>query len=514
MRKRYVVGILAALVLWSLPSVGAEVRLPSVFGDHVVLQRESEIPVWGTADPGEAVRVALGQTAAETTADAQGRWMVKLPPMSAGGPHALIVSGSNRIQVSDVLIGEVWLCSGQSNMNMPIDWGVFGAWGSPECTRALEQIDDPQLRMFLVDNQVALKRAEDVGGQWKLARHNEVLKWSAAAYFFGVELRRELDVPVGLLKSAVGGTPVESWMPRSVLLEAAPEAANSVQQWDRRLAAYDEAAYQQELAKWQAEAEQARKQGKNPPRRPRRLTENPWIPNSLYNGMIAPLVPYAMRGVIWYQGESNARNASLYRRTFPALITNWRKAWGAGEFPFLFVQLANFRQPRDQPGESDWAELREAQSMALKVPNTAMAVAIDIGEADDIHPKNKQDVGRRLALGALDLAYGQNVVHSGPIYRSMEREGDRIRIQFDHVGGGLAAKGGEPTGFAIAGRDRRFVWAKARIDGDSVVVSRPSVPDPLAVRYGWADNPQCNLYNREGLPASPFRTDNWARKTD
>jgi len=492
----------------------AAVRLPSVFSEHMVLQREQPIPVWGWADAGESVEVTLGSAKTAAVADAGGRWSVKLPALPAGGPHILKVAGTNVLTISDVLIGEVWLCSGQSNMNMPIDWGIFGKWGSPESNKALAAIDDPQLRMFLVDKQVATQPAADVGGQWKVAKGNDVLKWSAAAYFFGVELRRELGVPVGLLKSAVGGTPVESWMGRSALLEAVPEMANSIAQWDKRVAGFDEEAFQRELQAWQAESEKAKAEGRQPARRPAAVTQNAWMPCSLFNGMIAPLAPYAMRGVIWYQGESNARNAAAYRRTFPALIRSWRKAWGQGDFPFLFVQLANFHQQPAQPVESQWAELREAQTMALAVPNTAMAVAIDIGEADDIHPKNKQDVGRRLALGALKLAYGRDIVHSGPIYKSMTTENGAIRLRFGHVGSGLIAKdGGVLKGFAVAGEDRRFVWAEAHIDGDSVVVSSRQVARPVAVRYGWADNPDCNLYNREGLPASPFRTDDWPRPT-
>jgi len=506
------VPVAAWLVALLAGSAAAAVRPAAVFSDHMVLQRGGPVPVWGWAAPGEKVTVSIAGQTVEAAAAEDGRWRVTLAALKAGGPHTLVVkgAGSEAVTVHDVLVGEVWLASGQSNMNMPIDWGVFGKWGSPECTAALAKIDDPELRMFLVGTKMSPKPARDVSGVWKVAKGNAVLKWSAAAYFFGVELRRELGVPVGIVKSAVGGTVIESWMSREALLAVSPDLQSSFDRWDRRVAAFSEEAYQKELAEWRKKADAAKAEGKRPPRRPVRVTEHNRMPSCLYNGMIAPLVPYAMRGVLWYQGESNAGNASAYARRFPAMIRQWRKDWGQAEMPLLFVQLANFRQRKTEPSDSAWAELREAQRLALSEPNTAMAVAIDIGDAGDIHPKNKQDVGKRLALGALKLAYGRDVVYSGPLYKSMTLEDGTVRLRFTHVGGGLVAKGGGPLkGFAVAGEDGKFVWADATIDGDTVVVSSDAVAKPVVVRYGWADNPECTLYNAEGLPASPFRTDGW-----
>jgi len=505
-------SVAACLVALLAGSAQAEVRLAAVFSDHIVLQQGCPVPVWGWADAGEKVTVTVAGQTAEATADAGGRWKAALPALKAGGPHTLVVkgAGANAITLNDVLVGEVWLASGQSNMNMPIDWGVFGKWGSPECTAALAKIDDSQLRMFLVGRRTSHKPADDVSGAWKVAKGNAVLKWSAAAYFFGVELRRELGVPVGIVKSAVGGTVIESWMSREALLDVSPDLQASFDRWDRQVAQFDEAAYQKKVAEWQKKADAAKAEGKRPPRRPVRITEHNRMPACLYNGMIAPLVPYAMRGMLWYQGESNASKAALYARRFPAMIRQWRKDWGQAEMPFLFVQLANFRPTKPEPSESQWAELREAQRLALSVPLTAMTVAIDIGDAKDIHPKNKLDVGRRLALGALKLAYGRDIVYSGPLYASMTAEGSKVRLRFEHTGGGLVAKGGGPLkGFAVAGEDGKFVWAEATIDGNSVVVSSDAVTKPVAVRYAWADNPECNLFNAEGLPASPFCTDKW-----
>ena len=509
-RKLFNSSLAVAIVAVLAAPLAADVTVANIFSDHMVLQRDMPINVWGKADPGEKVTVTLGDHTAEATAAAGGSWKVALQKMSSGGPLEMTVVGKNRLEFKNILVGEVWVCSGQSNMNMPIDWGVFGKWGSPESTAALSKIDDSQLRMYLVGNQVSNTPADDVAGQWKIAKGNDVLKWSAAAYFFGVELRRKLGVPIGLVKSAVGGTIIESWTRREALLEADPAIKRTIEQWDRRIAAFDEGAFKKKLAEWQKTADKAKADGTRAPRRPAPITQRNRNPSSLYNGMIAPLVPYTMRGVIWYQGESNARGAYAYRRLFPAMIRDWRKQWGQGDVPFLFVQLANYGAAPEQPGESQWAELREAQLMALGEPNTAMAVIIDIGDAKDIHPKNKQGVGERLSLAALKLAYGRDVAYSGPLYKAMTVDKGAVRLAFTQTGKGLVAKGGETLkGFAIAGADKKFVWADAKINGDTVVVSSSEVAEPVAVRYAWADNPVCNLYNADGLPASPFRTDRW-----
>ncbi len=498
--------VMAAFVALVAPlSAVAEVRLPTLFTRSMVLQREAEIPVWGWAAAGEKVVVTLADKSVETVAGEDGAWSVKLAAMPAGGPHTLTVAGSNTIVVEDVLIGEVWLASGQSNMNMPIDWGVFGPAGSAELKQGLAEADLPNFRMFLVDRAIAGQPADDVRGSWVVCKGNNILKWSAVGYFFGRELHGELGVPVGIIKSAVGGTPVESWMNRNALIEAVPELATSIEQWDRNVANFSEEAYQQELKAWQEKAAKAAADGKPAPRKPVRATENAWRPNCLYNGMISPLSPYAIRGVIWYQGESNAHAAERYRTTFPMMIKSWRAEWGQGDVPFLFVQLANFREQAAEPVESKWAELREAQTSTLNLPNTAMAVTIDIGEANDIHPKNKRDVGLRLALAAKKLAYGKDIVYSGPMLKSSSVEGGKVRLTFNHVGGGLVARSGALKGFALAGADGVFHWAEATIDGAAVIVQSDKVASPTALRYAWADNPECNLYNAEGLPASPFR---------
>ena len=298
------------------------------------------------------------------------------------------------------------------------------------------------------------------------------------------------------------------------MLESDPDFAPILKRYDDAVSRYPQARkeYEQKLAEWKQAVEKAKAEGTNPPRRPGAPfgPGSPYEPAGLYNAMIAPLIPYGIQGAIWYQGESNAGRAYQYRKLFPDMIKNWRQDWGEGQFPFLFVQLANFMKTRPEPGDSAWAELREAQLMTLSLPNTGMAVIIDIGEADDIHPKNKQDVGKRLALWALAKTYGKDIVYSGPIYKSMKVDDGKIILSFDHVGGGLIAKGDEQLkGFAIAGADRKFVWADAKIEGDTVVVSSENVSEPVAVRYAWADNPVCNLYNKEDLPASPFRTDDW-----
>ena len=495
----------------ALPAA-AEVRPSTLFTRGMVLQREMPIPVWGQAAVGEKVVVKLADHSAEATAGESGTWSVKLPAMPAGGPHTLTIAGSNTIVIDDVLIGEVWLASGQSNMNMPIDWGIFGPAGSEELKQGLAEADFPAFRMFLVERAVAGQPAGDVRGSWMVCKGSNILKWSAAAYFFGRELHRELGVPVGIIKSALGGTPIESWMSRNSLIEAVPELAGNIEQWDKNVANFSEEDYQQELKAWQQTADKAAADGTPPPRKPVRATENPWRPNCLYNGMISPLAPYAIRGVIWYQGESNAHLAQRYRTTFRMMIKSWRAEWGQGDFPFIFVQLANFRELAAEPVESKWAELREAQTSTLSVPNTAMAVAIDIGEAGDIHPKNKRDVGLRLALAARKLAYGKDIVYSGPMLESSKVDGGKVRLTFSHIGGGLTAKGGPLKGFAMAGADGVFHWAEAKIDGAAVIVQSDKVAEPTALRYGWADNPECNLYNAEGLPASPFRIENLVPK--
>ncbi|MFZ4774929.1 MAG: sialate O-acetylesterase [Terrimicrobiaceae bacterium] len=641
-------------------------KLASLFSQHMVLQREMEIPVWGRAEPGSRITVELAGHSATATAGADGKWMVRLPTLAAGGPHTLTARtpGSDPLVVSDVLVGEVWICSGQSNMEFPLS-------GATDAEDERKAANFPQIRHFKVPRNAQAAPQTDTDGCWEVCAPETARDFSAVAYFYGLELHRRLDVPVGLINSSWGGTVAEAWTSREGLL-AEPELQPMVAEFDRLLASDDSEVLEQrrKVDLWQqtyinrptppnlgltqgwagSEASPADwmdipvpgywqlaglnfsgvvwyrrevdipddwegkdlalgigacdksewtyfngefvgsltledtpfawsaprvysvpgrlvKAGKNviavrvyshlydagmtgphealfvrtdtaghsdvislagtwscrvehnfgivpsaPPTPPG--PDNPGMPWVLCAGMIAPLVPYAVRGAIWYQGESNADRPHQYRTLFPALIRDWRRLWGQDHLHFHFVQLANFMAPPEQPGESRWAELREAQTMALALPDTGMAVIIDVGEETDIHPKSKQDVGRRLACSVLAKVHGlADITASGPLYKSFQVEGAQIRIAFDGVKGGLEARGGVLKAFAIAGTDRTFVWADAKIDGETIIVSSPKVLAPVAVRYGWADNPPCNLYNKARLPASPFRTDNFPTNT-
>ncbi|HPM81275.1 MAG TPA: sialate O-acetylesterase [Candidatus Anammoximicrobium sp.] len=490
----------------------ADVTLPSLFSDHMVLQQQAAIPVWGWADPGEAVTVTLGGQKQTATACSEGKWSVRLTACEAGGPLTLVVKGKNTIQIADVLVGETWLCSGQSNMAMSVA-------SSANFEEEKAAADHPQLRMFTVSRVTAETPQERCQGTWQVCRPDTVGGFSATAYFFGRELHRQLKVPVGLINSSWGGTPVQAWTSLAVQ-QALPELKPILDNWDQQIKNYDpEAAkerFEKQLAAWQSKAKQAKQAGQQPPRRPQPPVDprvSPHRPASLYNGMIEPLAPYALRGAIWYQGESNAggTTANLYGLQLATMIGNWRKRWGQGDFPFGWVQLPNFRAPQQEPVEtSGWVIVQEQMLKTLAVTNTGMAITIDVGEANDIHPKNKQDVGKRLALWALATIHDKQLVYSGPLYKSMSQADGKISIRFDHVGDGLKAKGEKLTGFAIAGEDRKFVFADAKIEGtDTVVVCSDQVAKPVAVRYAWASNPDASLFNSAGLPASPFRTDTW-----
>jgi sialate O-acetylesterase len=498
----------ALLVAASAASLQAEVKLPALFSDNMVLQREMAVPVWGWADHGEVVTVEFrGQRSSTVARD--GKWQVRLPKLQAGGPDTLTVSGKNKVELQNVLVGEVWVCSGQSNM----EWPVMRSF-EPEKTIA--NSGNPVIRLFTVPKLKANQPTNNVKGSWTLCGPQTVPNFSAVAYFFGRDLQQALGVPIGLIHTSWGGSPAEVWMSEDVL-EANPEYKETI------VDAYPKAVnqYEQALAQFEKEAAELASQGKKPTRN--KPTPPYWKPSELYNGMIAPVLPYAIQGAIWYQGESNAGRAYQYRSLFADMIRNWRRDWGQGNFTFLEVQLAPWDKGRKRsmeeitaaPVESDWAELREAQWLATKaLPNVGMAVITDVGDKDDIHPNKKEPVGGRLALAARGIAYKEKIAYSGPIYRSMKIAGDKVQLSFDHIGKGLEARGGELTGFAIAGADQKFVWAKAEIKGDKVVVSSPQVPQPIAVRYGWADHPVVNLWNKDGLPASPFRTDNFPMLTE
>jgi sialate O-acetylesterase len=456
----------------------------------MVLQRETPVAVWGWASPQGLVAVSIAGHDAEVRAGADSTWRVLLPPLEAGGPHVLTIAGANTLTVSDVLVGEVWVASGQSNMEWPVA-------RSRDSVVEVNAADYRDIRIYRVPHGVSYTPKADVQTEgWAEVTPETILPFSAVAYFFGRKLHAELEVPIGLLQTTWGGTPAEAWTSANGL-KAIPDFLDRLAMVEARVARGDTSVTPMDT------------DGSDRPIPPQRQV------TTLFNAMVAPIIPYSMRGVIWYQGEANASRAFQYRTLFPAMIDDWRHQWGLGDFPFLFVQLANFRSRQENPVEPEtWPELREAQSQALSLPNTALAVTIDIGEADDIHPRNKQDVGLRLALAALGTVYEQDVVFSGPALREMTREGSSIRLHFDHVGGGLVADNGELRGFAIAANDRAFVWATAVIDGETVLVSAPEITSPVAVRYAWADNPVISLFNREGLPASPFRTDDWPGVTE
>jgi sialate O-acetylesterase len=653
--------LLVLLVVCSITSIAsANVKLPAIIGDHMVLQRGQQIPIWGWAESGEKVTVKAAGQEQSATADEKGNWRVMLQPIDAVGAIEIEVHGKNAIKLSDVLIGDVWVCSGQSNMEFQTRTSMNG-------DQEVASAKDPQLRLFHVQNAAFELPQKDVKGKWELCTPDSVSTFSAVGYFFGRDLREKLKVPIGLIETNWGGTPAESWTDRQTLTSD-PAFASIMEKHNKAMAEYPEARkkYDTAMHDWKDKVETKdpgnkgfdqgwaksdfddsswktmpvpslweksaklnidgavwfrrevdvpkdwegkelelslgqiddadcayfngkqigdtggdlaifvhRKYrvpaelvhaGKNEiavrvfdhrgdggfigtpgelalrmpdeasdakpiplagdwkysveyEAQPKPNLPGPkepphpnwaWAPSNLYNGMVAPIVPFAIKGAIWYQGESNADRANEYEHLLSAMIAGWRKAWGQGDFPFLIVQLANWRAPASQPVQEDstWAPLREAQAqVATKVPNAGLATAVDIGDAKDIHPKNKQEVGRRLALAAMKIAYGQSLVYSGPTYRSMSVEGNKIVLTFDNLGSGLEAKGGDLRGFAIAGKDKKWHKGDAKIDGSTVVVSSPEVTEPSAVRYDWADNPDGNLYNKEGLPTIPFRTD-------
>jgi sugar lactone lactonase YvrE len=478
--------MLAALATALLVSAArADVKPHPLFSDGMVLQQGADCRVWGTADPGEDISgswesggaVGSAGNLTPTKADKDGKWSFTLPlkddgsPGSsiakAGGPYTLTIKGKNTVTIKDVYVGEVWVASGQSNMEMSVN-------GSAGAKEAKEKAKNPKLRLFTVERVASATPQttvpvidapkKQVKGKWLEAGPDTVGDFSAVGYYFGRDLQKDLDVPVGIIHASWGGTASEEWTSMKVL-------------------------------------DAHREHTGHHPRQ-----------SQLYNGMIAPLIPYAIKGVIWYQGESNAGRAELYRSGFPLLIRNWREDWKQGDFPFLFVQLAPFLKIDKEPADTDWARLRDAQLETTRtVKNTAMAVITDVGDEKDIHPKRKAEVGHRLELAALALAYGKKDEYSGPVFDKMTVEGNKAVLSFTHGGGGLEAKDGPLTGFTVAGADRKFHNADAEIKGDTVVVWSKDVDRPAAVRYGWANYPVVNLWNKAGLPASPFRTDDWSR---
>jgi sialate O-acetylesterase len=517
--------LLVAAVGFGADAVRADVKLHPLFTDNMVIQQGVVTTVWGTADPGERVDVSISAapgTVAHPVADETGHWVAPLPVLKAGTGYTLTAKGKNTVELKNVAVGEVWICSGQSNM----EWSV-NISEDPDKVKAGAK--HPNLRLFTVQKRTAPRPITDMNDlghftKWVECSPETVGTFSAVAYHFGVKLQKELGVPVGLIHTSWGGTPAQAWASLEALdadpslryyADAARAAAKQYESFDPKKAQAD---YEKTYAAWKVAADKAKEDKKPVPKEPAKpgakpAPLGPGTPTVLYNAMIHPLRPFVFKGAIWYQGESNAGRAYEYRTLFPTMIQDWRNRW-RNEFPFMLVQLAPFRG-----GASgvDYAELRDAQLFATKrLPKVGMAVITDHGNETDIHPKPKQPVGERLALAALGIAYGKQLVYSGPVYRSMAVEGNAAVLRFDHVGGGLVAKGDELTGFQIAGEDREFHAAKAEIKGDTVVVSSEKVSRPVAVRYGWVNfaKPTLNFFNKEGLPATPFRTDSLPLTTD
>ncbi len=534
-----VVGICCALC-----GMGrADVHVPAIIGEHMMLQAGTNTPIWGWADPGEAVAVTVGDSEAATMAGADGKWKVVFTNLkTSAAPIAVSIAGKNTLTFKDVLIGDVWVCCGQSNMALPVRRVLGRDVNAPE---GLGQANYPQIRLFKLPKNTFLEPQTDCKGSWAVCMPDAAKEFSATGYFFGREIHRTEKIPLGLINACRGSsfgqmwTSLEALQSEGALSTYLNQALTARADYPQRKQRYfrerekwkeDTARWPDTLKGWEAEAAKAKAEGKMPPPKPAppgAATARPdgmdgWednvmnAPTVLFNGMIAPIIPFGIKGAIWYQGEGNADEAELYRTLFPAMVRDWRNRWGRGNFPIYVVQLSSYTAPRDQPGQSNWAAFREVQLQLQKiVPNSGMAVTVNIGCATDIHPLSKEEVGRRLSLVALAKTYSRAIAYSGPLYERMEIEGKTIRLHFTQMGSGLVAKGGAPLKrFAVAGADRKFVWGQARIDGKTVVVSSSTVPQPVAVRYAWDINPEgCNLFNAAGLPASPFRTDDWKLKS-
>jgi sialate O-acetylesterase len=472
MKRFSVLAAAAVAVLLICQTVQAAVKLPAVIGSNMVLQRDQAVPLWGWDAAGTEVTVTLGELKATAKADAEGKWMVRLPAMKAGGPYEVTIQGTDTVKLDNVLVGEVWFCSGQSNM----EWTVKASANPQE---EIAAANHPRIRHIKIPHVPAETPQSDVKSDgWKVCSPETAPDFTAVGYFFGRNLQEKLDVPIGLIGCNWGGTRIEPWTPPQGFkaISALKDIADNLDKFPQK---NDKGAINHQTAL------------------------------ALYNGMVAPLVPYGIKGALWYQGESNNGEGMLYQEKMKALISGWRSVWNQPDLPFLYVQLASYRYVNRNP--ADLAGIWEAQTATLAVPYTGMAVTVDISDVKDIHPKNKQDVGKRLSLWALAKVYGQSgLVYSGPLYKSMKVDGNKIRLAFDHVGGGLASRDGRPlTWFTIAGEDKNFVEAEAKIEGQEIVVSSQSIEKPMAVRFAWNQEAEPNLSNKDGLPASPFRTDRW-----
>ena len=497
------------LLCLALLGLGASARadvIPApLFTDNAVLQRDKPVPVWGQADAGEKVSVTFGSQTVSTAADAAGRWRVDLAALPASAtPADLVIKGNNTITLANIVVGEVWLASGQSNMEFVVKNSYDAAIDVPASARL------PLIRHIKIAKKASDSPLTAAAGKWEVASPETTGNFTAAGYYFAVDLHNLLNVPVGIVNSSWGGTPVESWIDAGAYKTAPAEAAKVNERWTKALSDYpaNKAKFEAALEAWKQEKAAAATAGtpftKQAPRGPQG-PGHPNTPSGLYNGMINPLVPYALRGAIWYQGESNAGRASEYHALFSAMITGWRAQFAQGDLPFYWVQLANYQSPTD----TSWAFLREAQTQTLALPATGQAVIVDIGNVKDIHPRNKKDVGRRLARLALARTYGLAVADSGPVFAKAEREGAGFRVSFTQTTGGLIAPHNTLGGFELAGEDKVFKPADAKIEKDTVIVTSTDVTEPVAVRYAWRNAPAADLFNQEGLPAVPFRSDTW-----
>jgi sialate O-acetylesterase len=505
-------GAVAAGIFAGTPDVSrADVMLPALFSDNMVIQQRAKIAVWGKADPKESVTVQLGGDQQQTVAAKDGSWSVKLEGIKSGGPYELTVSGKNSVSIHNVAIGDVWVCGGESNME-------FKTIAARNSTEEMADADLPMVRVFVVKHDAEEKPAGDAEGAWVVCDPGTVKDFSAIGFFFAREINRGQHMPIGLIESAWGPSPIEAWMPRAAL-EKDAALKPVLDRYEAAVQAYPAAldAFKQKVSAWQDAAASAKATGSPTPRMPISplAPGGEREPSALYNGMISPLLKFGIRGVLWYQGESNTSDPGLYAKLFPAMIQAWRAGWGEGDVPFLYAQLAGFMARQSTPGSSPWAELREAQEAALKLPKTGMAVTADTSEEHEMHPANKQDVAHRLALLAEKIVYGEpGTMAAGPAFAGMQIENGAAVLTFRNADGGLVATSGSSLGFSIAGADGNFVWANATVRGQQVTVQSPDVPQPTAVRYGWANFPVLDLFNKAGLPAGPFRTDETGRAAE
>ena len=494
-------------IIFSGQLLDAQIDMPGIFGDHMVLQQKQDNPVWGWADAGEKITVSINGQRHSTEANAKGYWRTILKPIPVGGPYKLNIEGANsQFYFDDVMVGEVWICSGQSNMGWPLALTNGGEL-------AILTANHPNIRLISVPQVGTQEAQDDFDGAWTKCSPETVKNFSAVGYLFGRRLSDALDVPIGLIDNAWGGSAAEAWVNREVL-EKDVRFDGLIKRWEEMEGSFnfeeEVSNWERKVVEWEGVPKEERTEAK--PRRPRNILTGNHRPSNIYNGVLLPTIGYGIKGVIWYQGESNAGRAYQYRDLFPLMIENWREEWKQGDFPFYYVQLADFQNESEDPGDSNWAELREAQSMTLeRLKNVGEAVIIDVGEGRDIHPRNKHTVADRLARIALSRDYKKEIQYRGPTYQSMELVGNKIIIKFNNVGQGLYSFDTRaPQGFTIAGGNQKFVNAMAKIvDKSTMEIWSDDIAIPASVRYAWAQNPICNMYNRDGLPMTPFRTDDW-----